>query len=178
MTASICASSNVDLISPETLARIAAASTDRIRVSRRRHDDPSAALDELRRTSLATVLIIRGPNQTLTAADAAVAAYSATIASSSAPQPAATASETHVTGLNYMKSGSDPELGPDDAYPEWLWTLSETKESLGGYERRIADLKAAGLDWRVEFSEEDAKRYKKLERTNRIRTNNAERKKG
>jgi|TARA_B100000683_G_scaffold86735_1_gene85624 large subunit ribosomal protein L54 len=93
-------------------------------------------------------------------------------------QPAATASETHVTGLNYMKSGSDPELGPDDAYPEWLWTLSETKESLGGYERRIADLKAAGLDWRVEFSEEDAKRYKKLERTNRIRTNNAERKKG
>ena len=57
-----------------TLARIAAASTDRIRVSRRRHDDPSAALDELRRTSLATVLIIRGPNQTLTAADAAVLA--------------------------------------------------------------------------------------------------------
>ena len=45
-------------------------------------------------------------------------------------------------------------------------------------EEMIADLKAAGLDWRVEFSEEDAKRYKKLERTNRIRTNNAERKKG
>jgi len=90
---------------------------------------------------------------------------------------AAAASETHVTGLNYMKSGSDPELGPDDAYPEWLWTLLETKESLGGYERRIAELKAAGLDWRVEFSEEDTKRYKKLERTNRIRTNNAEREK-
>jgi hypothetical protein len=77
--------------------------------------------------------------------------------------------------LNYLKTGSDPELGSDDAYPAWLWTLLEAKESLGGYERRIAALKAEGLDWRAEFSEEDAKRYRKLERTHRIRENNASR---
>lgn len=89
------------------------------------------------------------------------------------PAATGTASETHARGLNYAKGGSDPELGPDDAYPSWLWTILETKESLGGYERRIAALKAEGLDWRNEFSEEDAKRYRKLERVNRIKTNNA-----
>ena len=57
-----------------TLARIAAASSDRIRVSRRRDDEPEKALDELRRTSRAEVLVVRGPNETLTAADAAVLA--------------------------------------------------------------------------------------------------------
>lgn len=84
------------------------------------------------------------------------------------------ASETHAQGLNYMKGGSDPELGADDAYPAWLWTILDAKESLGGYERRIAALKATGLDWRQEFSPEDQARYRKLERTNRIKTNNAE----
>lgn len=57
-----------------TLARIAAASTDRIRVSRRRDDDAPKALDELRRTSRAEILVVRGPNQTLTAVDAALLA--------------------------------------------------------------------------------------------------------
>lgn len=84
-----------------------------------------------------------------------------------------TASATHAQGLNYMKGGSDPELGADDAYPAWLWTVLDAKESLGGYERRITALKAEGLDWRQEFSPEDQARYRKLERTNRIKMNNA-----
>ncbi|RWR22268.1 glycosyltransferase family 1 protein [Microbacterium enclense] len=53
-----------------TLAQIAAASTARVRVSRRRHDDAASALDELRRTSIAEIIVLRGPNQTLTAGDA------------------------------------------------------------------------------------------------------------
>lgn len=56
------------------LARVAAASTERIRVARRRHDDAAAALEELRTSSVADVLVVRGPNQTLSAADAAVLA--------------------------------------------------------------------------------------------------------
>ncbi|SIR71707.1 glycosyltransferase [Microbacterium sp. RURRCA19A] len=53
-----------------TLAQIASASSSRIRASRRRHDDATAALDELRQTSVADIVIVRGPNQTLTATDA------------------------------------------------------------------------------------------------------------
>ena len=54
-----------------TLASLMAASHPRVRVSRRRHDDPARALDELVRGSTAEVVILRGPNETLTAADAA-----------------------------------------------------------------------------------------------------------
>ena len=53
-----------------TLAQIAAASHPRIRVSRRRHDDAARALDELIRTSIAEIVVLRGTNQTLTARDA------------------------------------------------------------------------------------------------------------
>ena len=54
-----------------------------------------------------------------------------------------------MTGLNYMKSGSDPELGPDDAYAGVVMdAFGDQGESGGAHERRIADLKAAGLDWR------------------------------
>jgi len=53
-----------------TLASLMAASHPRVRVSRRRHDDPAHALDELVRSSTADVVVLRGPNETLTAADA------------------------------------------------------------------------------------------------------------
>jgi len=55
-----------------TLASIMAASHPRVRISRRRHDDAARALDELVQTSTAEVLVLRGPNETLTAADAVV----------------------------------------------------------------------------------------------------------
>ncbi|MBB3156744.1 hypothetical protein FHS07_000428 [Microbacterium proteolyticum] len=49
------------------LASLLSAGTPRVRVSRRRHDDASRAIDELVRTSLAEVVVVRGPNETLTA---------------------------------------------------------------------------------------------------------------
>jgi len=54
-----------------TLASLMAASHPRVRISRRRHDDPARALDELVRSSAAEVVVVRGPNETLTAVDAA-----------------------------------------------------------------------------------------------------------
>lgn len=54
-----------------TLACLLAAGHPRVRVGRRRHGDPTAALSELVASSLADVVVVRGPNQTLTAADAA-----------------------------------------------------------------------------------------------------------
>jgi hypothetical protein len=35
-----------------------------------------------------------------------------------------------VTGLNVSKSGSDPSVKPDDAYPEWLWELEKPAATL------------------------------------------------
>ncbi len=52
------------------LASVLGAGYPRVRVGRRRHDDPTAALDELIASSAADVVVVRGPNQTLTAADA------------------------------------------------------------------------------------------------------------
>lgn len=56
------------------LASIFAASQPRVRVSRRRHDDASVALDELLTSSQADVVVVRGPNETLTADTAAALA--------------------------------------------------------------------------------------------------------
>lgn len=53
-----------------TLASLWAAGRPRVRISRRRHDDASLALDELVASSRAEVVVVRGPNQTLTALDA------------------------------------------------------------------------------------------------------------
>lgn len=52
------------------LASVLAAGHARVRVGRRRHDDAPAALDELIASSAAEVVVVRGPNQTLTAVDA------------------------------------------------------------------------------------------------------------
>lgn len=87
----------------------------------------------------------------------------------------AAASATHVTGLNYFKSGEDPAIGPDDAYPAWLSEILQPKESLGEFERRIAALKENGEDWRETFSEAEKARYTKLARVARMKANNAER---
>jgi large subunit ribosomal protein L54 len=87
----------------------------------------------------------------------------------------AKASATHVSGLNYLKSGEDPAIGPDDAYPAWLPGILEPKESLGEFERRIAGLKENGEDWRETFSEADKARYTKLARLARMKANNTER---
>ena len=48
------------------------------------------------------------------------------------------------TGVNIYQTGQDPVLGPDDAYPDWLWglldkpktvkQLHQQAQQLGGYE--------------------------------------------
>ena len=35
-----------------------------------------------------------------------------------------------VPGLNTKKTGGDPELQPDSAYPDWLWKLAKRDVSL------------------------------------------------
>ncbi len=60
-----------DRVEDWMLASVLAAGHPRVRVARRRHDDASAALDELLAGSRAEIVVVRGPNQTLTASDAA-----------------------------------------------------------------------------------------------------------
>ncbi len=60
-----------DRVEDWMLASVLAAGHPRARVARRRHDDASAALDELLAGSRAEIVVVRGPNQTLTATDAA-----------------------------------------------------------------------------------------------------------
>ncbi len=53
-----------------TLASLLCAQHPRVRISRRRLADPAVALDELVASSAADVVVVRGPNQTLSAANA------------------------------------------------------------------------------------------------------------
>ena len=79
-------------------------------------------------------------------------------------------SETHCTGLNYKKGGSDPELGSDDKYPEWLWELLEPKKTLTQLEKEVA---AAKLTGRYDVMDlKDIKRLLKLRRRAKIKRNN------
>ena len=82
-------------------------------------------------------------------------------------------SSTHCTGLNYKKGGSDPELGPDEAYPDWLWKLAEPKKTLRELEKEVA---AAKLTGRYDVMDvKDVKRLLKLRRRAKIKANNASR---
>ena len=40
------------------------------------------------------------------------------------------------TGINIMKSGNDPELGPNEAYPDWLWKLAEPAPNLAELQQK------------------------------------------
>jgi Mitochondrial ribosomal protein L37 len=44
-----------------------------------------------------------------------------------------------VTGVNLLKSGTDPPLLPDDQYPEWLWKLAEPEATLSELQRKPED---------------------------------------
>ena len=35
-----------------------------------------------------------------------------------------------------MKTGSDPELGPNETYPDWLWTLAEKRSTLAELQKQ------------------------------------------
>jgi large subunit ribosomal protein L54 len=79
-------------------------------------------------------------------------------------------STTHCTGLNIVKGGSDPELGPEDAYPDWLWTLLDEPKSLTDLEKEVAAAKKTGRYDAMDVK--DVKRLLKLRRRAKIRANN------
>ena len=79
-------------------------------------------------------------------------------------------STTHCTGLNILKDGKDPELMPDDQYPDWLWTLLDEPKSLTDLEKEVAAAKKTGRYDAMDVK--DVKRLLKLRRRAKIRANN------
>lgn len=80
---------------------------------------------------------------------------------------------THCTGLNYKKGGSDPELGADETFPDWLWTMLEPKKTLTELEKEVA---AAKLTGRYDvMALKDIKRLLKLRRRAKIKQHNVSR---
>ncbi len=41
------------------------------------------------------------------------------------------------------QTGQDPQLGPDEAYPAWLWSLAEPRPALSELKRRYTASEAA-----------------------------------
>lgn len=42
------------------------------------------------------------------------------------------------------QAGSDPKLGEDSAYPDWLWTLCDAKPAASELERKVAGVPRGG----------------------------------
>mmetsp|Transcript_26656 Transcript_26656/g.65339 ORF Transcript_26656/g.65339 Transcript_26656/m.65339 type:complete len:148 (+) Transcript_26656:181-624(+) len=85
-------------------------------------------------------------------------------------------SATHCTGLNFIKGGVDPELGPDSAYPDWLWALIEPKKTLLVLEKEVAIARLTGDTKAMDIK--DIKRLLKLRRRVLIKKNNDSKSKG
>jgi large subunit ribosomal protein L54 len=89
-------------------------------------------------------------------------------------------SATHATGLNFKKSGSDPEFGPDESYPDWLWALLEPRKTIRQLENEVAAAKAMheqsledGKGPRYDIMDvKDIQRLLKLRRRAKIKENN------
>ncbi|EGD83245.1 hypothetical protein PTSG_03876 [Salpingoeca rosetta] len=47
---------------------------------------------------------------------------------------AAKALPTTCPGANINEGGEDPELKPDDQYPEWLWSLAEAPKTSADFD--------------------------------------------
>lgn len=63
---------------------------------------------------------------TTTSSDVAPSGVNTPRASTSLPRiPSAAPPGTPLTGINILKAGTDPIALADDAYPAWLWTLTE-----------------------------------------------------
>ena len=84
--------------------------------------------------------------------------------------PVAAPSSPSVIGLNILKDGQDPELRPDEEYPEWVWTLHQPRPSLQALKTRHED------DPESLTTEEQRRLYKLWNRA-RIKERNAELKK-
>ena len=73
----------------------------------------------------------------------------------------------------HQKGGSDPELGADEAYPDWLWGLIEPRKTLSELEKEVAVVKLSGKYDVMDI--EDIKRLVKLRRRAKIKASNADR---
>ena len=89
-------------------------------------------------------------------------------------------STTHCTGLNILKDGEDPELMPDDQYPDWLWTILDPEKgniamkTLGELEKELEAAKKADVDLKYDvMAIKDVKRLLRLRRRAKIKANNA-----
>lgn len=89
-------------------------------------------------------------------------------------------STTHCTGLNILKDGKDPELMPDDQYPDWLWTILDPEKgniamkTLGELEKELVAAKKADVDLKYDvMAIKDVKRLLRLRRRAKIKANNA-----
>ena len=77
-------------------------------------------------------------------------------------------STTHCTGLNILKDGEDPELMPDDQYPDWLWTILDPEKgniamkTLGELEKELEAEEAAMQP--AEKAEEARKKIQAVEK--------------
>ena len=72
-----------------------------------------------------------------------------------------------------LDAGEYPELGADDAYPDWLWGLIEPRKTLTELEKEVAGAKLSGKYDVMDI--EDIKRLVKLRRRAKIKASNAER---
>ena len=89
-------------------------------------------------------------------------------------------STTHCTGLNILKDGKDPELMPDDQYPDWLWTIlgpekgNIAMKTLGELEKEMEAAMKADVDLKYDvMAIKDVKRLLRLRRRAKIKANNA-----
>ena len=89
-------------------------------------------------------------------------------------------STTHCTGLNILKDGEDPELMPDDQYPDWLWTILDPEKgniamkTLGELEKELEAAKKVDVDLKYDvMAIKDVKRLLRLRRRAKIKANNA-----
>lgn len=44
-----------------------------------------------------------------------------------------------IKGINILKSGSDPEVKPDEQYPQWLWQVGSPGKMLSQLNREQED---------------------------------------
>ena len=89
-------------------------------------------------------------------------------------------STTHCTGLNILKDGKDPELMPDDQYPDWLWTILDPEKgniamkTWGELEKELEAAKKVDVDLKYDvMAIKDVKRLLRLRRRAKIKANNA-----
>ena len=77
---------------------------------------------------------------------------------------------TTATGVNLLKTGSDPKLGEDKDYPDWLFTLLDARPTTSELERKVA---AAKPGERIPVTVEEGERLLTLRRKTAIKGANS-----